>query len=195
VGVIIVVDHVRYICAPYRCSVLLPYFTRLYRHRSLSLLSPPLCTKAQFLTPSVFPSELSLSGLSVLNVLFRRVLTHPRRRQLFGSALSSLVAGQRASPAPLRCDAWDIKSSSSKRVPISLACVQPLLLFHSLTLTQPSKYRGIRMPPNMTKVFNYWGMRDQVDEIGVVTERVIMSKRTRCSSSISRHCLTALLCS
>jgi hypothetical protein len=51
--------------------------------------------------------------------------------------------------------------------------------FHLLTptLMQPSKYRGIRMPPNMTKIFNYWGMRDKVDEIGVVTERIVMSRR------------------
>jgi salicylate hydroxylase len=35
------------------------------------------------------------------------------------------------------------------------------------------------MPPNMTKVFNYWGMRDKVDEIGIVTDRIIMSRRTR----------------
>jgi hypothetical protein len=33
----------------------------------------------------------------------------------------------------------------------------------------------------MTKVFNYWGMRDKVDEIGIVTDRIIMSRRTRCS--------------
>jgi len=44
---------------------------------------------------------------------------------------------------------------------------------------QPSKYRGIRMPPNMTKIFNYWGMRDKVGDIGVVTERIVMSRRTR----------------
>jgi len=43
---------------------------------------------------------------------------------------------------------------------------------------QPSKYRGIRMPPNMTKIFNYWGMRDKVGEIGVVTDRIVMSRRT-----------------
>ena len=35
------------------------------------------------------------------------------------------------------------------------------------------------MPPNMTKIFNYWGMRDKVGNIGVVTERVVMSRRTR----------------
>jgi salicylate hydroxylase len=47
------------------------------------------------------------------------------------------------------------------------------------------------MPPNMTKVFNYWGMRDRLDEIGIVTDRVIMSRRTRCSPSRLSHPLTA----
>jgi heterodisulfide reductase subunit A-like polyferredoxin len=61
-------------------------------------------------------------------------------------------------------------------------------------IAQPSKYRGIRMPPNMTKVFNYWGMRDKVGEIGLVTGRIVMSKRTRCFTFItSCQCLTALL--
>ena len=52
------------------------------------------------------------------------------------------------------------------------------------------------MPPNMTKVFNYWGMRDKVDEIGIVTDRIIMSRRMRCSPLVFvsfHHCLTALL--
>jgi len=40
----------------------------------------------------------------------------------------------------------------------------------------PSKYRGISMPPNMTKIFNSWGMRDKVGKIGVVIERVVMSR-------------------
>jgi hypothetical protein len=31
----------------------------------------------------------------------------------------------------------------------------------------------------MTKIFNYWGMRDKVGDIGVVTERIVMSRRTR----------------
>jgi hypothetical protein len=33
----------------------------------------------------------------------------------------------------------------------------------------------------MTKVFNYWAMRDKVDKIGIVTDRIILAKRTRCS--------------
>ncbi|KAH9972375.1 hypothetical protein BJV74DRAFT_210008 [Russula compacta] len=32
------------------------------------------------------------------------------------------------------------------------------------------------MPPNMSKIFNYWGMRDKVGDIGVVTDRIVMSK-------------------
>ncbi|KAI0064950.1 FAD/NAD-P-binding domain-containing protein [Artomyces pyxidatus] len=36
--------------------------------------------------------------------------------------------------------------------------------------------RGIRMPPNMTKIFNYWGMHDQLQKIGVISERVVMSR-------------------
>ena len=61
----------------------------------------------------------------------------------------------------------------------------PRWLFHLLTprLKQSNMYRGIRMTPNMTKVFNYWGMRDRVGEISVVTDRVIMSRRTRSSPS------------
>jgi hypothetical protein len=50
----------------------------------------------------------------------------------------------------------------------------------------------------MTKVFNYWAMRDKVDKIGIVTDRIILAKRTRCSLLtfvLSRHCLTALLSS
>ena len=39
--------------------------------------------------------------------------------------------------------------------------------------------RGIRMPPNMTKIFNYWGMSSKVGEIGVAIGRIIMSRRTR----------------
>jgi salicylate hydroxylase len=33
----------------------------------------------------------------------------------------------------------------------------------------------------MTKVFNYWAMRDKVDKIGIVTDRIILAKRTCCS--------------
>ncbi|KAI9511080.1 FAD/NAD-P-binding domain-containing protein [Russula earlei] len=51
----------------------------------------------------------------------------------------------------------------------------------------PSKHRGIRMPPNMTKIFNYWGMRDKVGEIGVVTERVVMS-RLETAYLLGIHC-------
>jgi salicylate hydroxylase len=51
----------------------------------------------------------------------------------------------------------------------------------------PSKNRGIRMSPNMTKVFNYWGMRDKVDEIGIVTDRVIMS-RLETAYLLGIHC-------
>ncbi len=36
----------------------------------------------------------------------------------------------------------------------------------------------------MTKVFNYWGMRDKVDKLGLVTGRIILSKRT-CSSLLT----------
>jgi hypothetical protein len=43
----------------------------------------------------------------------------------------------------------------------------------------------------MTKVFNYWGMRDKVDEIGIVTDRVIMSRRMRCSPSRLSSFVTA----
>ncbi|KAH9063608.1 FAD/NAD-P-binding domain-containing protein [Lactarius vividus] len=39
-----------------------------------------------------------------------------------------------------------------------------------------SKRRGIRMPPNMTKIFNYWGMSGDVDEIGTPVDRLIISK-------------------
>jgi salicylate hydroxylase len=31
----------------------------------------------------------------------------------------------------------------------------------------------------MSKIFNYWGMHDKVGNIGVVTERIVMSRRTR----------------
>ncbi|KAI0293501.1 hypothetical protein B0F90DRAFT_1397850 [Multifurca ochricompacta] len=41
------------------------------------------------------------------------------------------------------------------------------------------------MPPNMTKVFNYWGMHDKVDSIGVVTERIVMSR----FGVLARHAL------
>lgn len=37
----------------------------------------------------------------------------------------------------------------------------------------------------MSKIFNYWGMRDKVGDIGVVTDRVVMSKRT-CSHRLVR---------
>jgi hypothetical protein len=47
----------------------------------------------------------------------------------------------------------------------------------------------------MTKVFNYWGMRDKVGEIGVVTDRIVMSRRTRRSSHFCLVRLTVLLCS
>jgi salicylate hydroxylase len=45
------------------------------------------------------------------------------------------------------------------------------------------------MPPNMTKIFNYWGMRDKVGEIGVVTERIVMSRRARGSLHDPSRCL------
>jgi len=47
----------------------------------------------------------------------------------------------------------------------------------------------------MTKVFNYWGMRDKVDKIGIVTDRIVLAKRTCCSLltfALSCHRLTAL---
>jgi hypothetical protein len=50
----------------------------------------------------------------------------------------------------------------------------------------------------MTKVFNYWAMRDKVDKIGIVTDRIVLAKRTCCSLLtfvLSSHCLTALLSS
>jgi hypothetical protein len=60
-----------------------------------------------------------------------------------------------------------------------------------LSLSQASIRRGVRMPPNMTKIFNYWGMSSKVADIGIVAERIIMSRCTRCylliaaSSSLS----------
>ena len=36
------------------------------------------------------------------------------------------------------------------------------------------------MPPNMTKIFNYWGMSGKVADIGIVAERIIMSRCTHC---------------
>ncbi|KAI9453323.1 FAD/NAD-P-binding domain-containing protein [Lactarius psammicola] len=41
-----------------------------------------------------------------------------------------------------------------------------------------SKRRGIRMPPNMTKIFNYWGMNSKVGDAGIPVERLIISRRT-----------------
>ena len=35
------------------------------------------------------------------------------------------------------------------------------------------------MPPNMTKIFNYWGMSVEVGDAGIVLERAIFSRRTR----------------
>ena len=52
-------------------------------------------------------------------------------------------------------------------------------------LSQPSRNRGFRLPPNMTKVFNYWAMRDKVDKIGIVTDRIVLAKRTCCSLLLS----------
>ncbi|KAI0050529.1 FAD/NAD-P-binding domain-containing protein [Auriscalpium vulgare] len=39
-----------------------------------------------------------------------------------------------------------------------------------------SSSRGIRMPPNMTKIFNHWGMQDKLRKHGIVSERVFMSR-------------------
>jgi hypothetical protein len=36
-------------------------------------------------------------------------------------------------------------------------------------IAQPSKYHGTRMPPNITNIFNYWGICDKVGEIGLIT--------------------------
>jgi len=50
-----------------------------------------------------------------------------------------------------------------------------------------SKHRGIRMSPNMTKIFNYWGMRDKVSDIGVVMDRVVLS-RLETAYLLGTHC-------
>ena len=193
-AVIAMVDRVC-ICEPHSpivCSTLplLLYFIRAVSVSVTFTVFPPFPLHyAQRLNSSPRNYFPLLSRLNVLHLVFRRVVTNRRRRHPSESVLSLSVAGLPASPAPSRYDASGMKSSSWKRVPISSACVQPLFLqlCHLLTLciTQPSKYRGIRMPPNMTKVFNYWGMRDKVDEIGVVTGRVIMSRRTRYSPHFS----------
>jgi hypothetical protein len=114
----------------------------------------------------------------------RRVLMNLQRRQRSKSVSSSSAVALPVSLAQSRYDAWDIRFLSSKRRTISSAYVpySPLpsmpISSCSSPLMQSSKYRGIRMPPNMTKIFNYWGMRDKVGEIGVVTDRVVMSRRT-----------------
>jgi heterodisulfide reductase subunit A-like polyferredoxin len=78
-------------------------------------------------------------------------------------------------------------------VPFKLAPSHSTCSHHSLT--QPSRNRGFRSSPNMTKIFNYWAMRDKVDKIGIITDRVILAKRTCCTLLafvFSCHCLTAL---
>ncbi|KZV77317.1 FAD/NAD(P)-binding domain-containing protein [Peniophora sp. CONT] len=51
---------------------------------------------------------------------------------------------------------------------------------------KPTTVRGIRMPPNMTKIFNHWGMRSAIDEIGTVSGQVIMS-RIEDSRTLGKH--------
>ncbi|VDB90846.1 unnamed protein product [Peniophora sp. CBMAI 1063] len=51
---------------------------------------------------------------------------------------------------------------------------------------KPTTVRGIRMPPNMTKIFNHWGMRPVIDEIGTVSGQVIMS-RIEDSRTLGKH--------
>lgn len=68
--------------------------------------------------------------------------------------------------------------------PAGLACAVALrrVGHHVIVLEKgpdfigPSRNRGFRLPPNMTKVFNYWAMRDKVDKIGIVTDRIILAK-------------------
>jgi hypothetical protein len=128
-AVIAMVDRVC-ICEPHSpivCSTLplLLYFIRAVSVTVIiTVLPPPLCTKAQFLTPYVSPSFEPTER----HFVFRRVVMNRRRRHPSESVLSLSVAGPPASPAPSRYDASGMKSSSWKRVPISLACVQPLFL-------------------------------------------------------------------
>ncbi|KAH9169576.1 FAD/NAD-P-binding domain-containing protein [Lactarius sanguifluus] len=53
---------------------------------------------------------------------------------------------------------------------------QVIVLEKDLNFVGSSKRRGIRMPPNMTKIFNYWGMSGDVDDIGTPVDRLIISK-------------------
>ncbi|KAH9046095.1 FAD/NAD-P-binding domain-containing protein [Lactarius hengduanensis] len=53
---------------------------------------------------------------------------------------------------------------------------QVIVLEKDLNFVGSSKRRGIRMPPNMTKIFNYWGMSGDVDDIGTPVDRLIISR-------------------
>ncbi|KAN0133360.1 hypothetical protein V8E53_008800 [Lactarius tabidus] len=65
-----------------------------------------------------------------------------------------------------------------------LACAVALrrVGHHVILLEKDSNFvgasirRGVRMPPNMTKIFNYWGMSSKVADIGIVADRIIMSR-------------------
>lgn len=41
-----------------------------------------------------------------------------------------------------------------------------------------SRYSGgIRLPPNLTKIYRHWGLSDRIEKEGSVSQRVFMSKR------------------
>ena len=57
-------------------------------------------------------------------------------------------------------------------------CFPSPLAYPPPPVSQASKRRGVRMSPNMTKIFNYWGMSDKVADVAIAAERVIMSRCT-----------------
>ena len=62
-------------------------------------------------------------------------------------------------------------------------------------LIQPSRSFGFHLPPNMTKILNYWAMRDKVEKISITTDRIIFTKCMCCSLLIfvlSYCCVAAL---
>jgi len=50
----------------------------------------------------------------------------------------------------------------------------------------PVTFRGTRMPPNMTKIFNHWDMNKGLKEISVVSSKLVLARRTLRSVCLDR---------